>query len=58
MLYAPTKRLGRKVSFASDNKEACLLSRPLVRTQLALQSRDRFKKLGEATTHDTTYIGV
>ena len=58
MLYAPTKRLGRKVSFASDSKEACFLSLPCVRTQLAVQRRDRFNKLGEATTHDTTYSGV
>ena len=57
VVYAPTKRLGRKVSFASD-KEACLLSLPVVRTQLALQRRDRFNTLGEATTHDTTYTGV
>ena len=58
VVYAPTRRLGRKVSFASDNKEACLLSLPVVRTQLALQRRDRFNTLGEATTHDTTYTGV
>ena len=58
MLYAPTKRLGRKVSFASDSKETCFLSLPCSRTQLALQRRQCFNTLGEATTHDATYIGV
>ena len=58
VLYAPTKRLGRKVSFASDSKETCFLSLPCSRTQLALQRRQCFNTLGEATTHDATYIGV
>ena len=58
MLYAPTRRLGRKVSFASDSKETCFLSLPCVRTQLAVQRRDSFNTLGEATTHDATYSGV
>ena len=29
-----------------------------MRTQLAVQKSDLFNKLGEATTHDTTYSGV
>ena len=58
MLYAPTKRLGRKVSFASDSKETCFLGLPCSRTQLALQRRQCFNTLGEATPHDATYIGV
>ena len=38
VVYAPTKRMGRKVCFASDN-ETCGLSLPLARTQLTVQSR-------------------
>ena len=58
MLYAPTKRLGRKVSFASDTKETCFLSLPWPRSGLRVQKRDTFNTLGEATTHDATYSGV
>ena len=49
-VYAPTKRMGRKVCFASDNKETCGLSLPLARTQLAVQSRQGFNKVGEEST--------
>ena len=58
VIFTPSPRLGRKVSFASDNKETLLVSLPLSRTQLEVQDRDVFNKLGEATTHDATYSGV
>ena len=47
VVYAPTKRMGRKVCFASDNKETCGLSLPLARTQLTVRSRQGFNKVGE-----------
>ena len=58
VLYDPTRRLGRRVSFASDTKETCFLSLPCPRTHLAVQTRESFNRLGEATTHDSTYSGV
>ena len=58
VVYAPTKRMGRKVCFASDNKETCGLSLPLARTQLTVRSRQGFNKVGEESTHDSTYTGV
>ena len=58
LVYAPSARLGRKVSFASDNKEVLLLSTPVNRTQLATKARDTFNSVGEASTHDSTYTGV
>ena len=58
VVYAPTRRMGRKVFFASDNKETCGVSLPLPRTQLAVKSRDGFNRVGEESTHDSTYTGV
>ena len=51
VVYAPTKRMGRKVCFASDNKETCGLSLPLARTQLTVRSRQGFN-------NDSTYTDV
>ena len=50
--------MGRKVFFASDNKETGAVSLPLPRTQVAVQERDGFNKVGEESTHDSTYTGV
>ena len=58
LVYAPSKRLGRKVCFASDTRETVFLSLPVNRTQLAVRDRDTFNKTGESTTHDSTYTGI
>ena len=58
VVYVPTKRMGRKVFLASDNKETCGVSLPLPRTALTVQERDGFNKVGEESTHDSTYTGV
>ncbi len=59
LVYAPTRRMGRKVCFASDNKETCLVSLPLPRTQMTVVKRQgNFNNIGEESTHDSTYTGV
>ena len=58
VVYAPTTRMGRKVSFASDNKETCGLSLPVPRTQLTVRRRQGFNNVGDESTHDSAYTGV
>ena len=58
VVYSPTPRLGRRVSFASDNREVILISLPMNRTQLPTHERNSFNKLGEGSTHDSAYMGV
>ena len=43
---------------ASDNKETAAVSLPLSRTQLTGTTRGGFNKVGEESTHDSTYTGV
>ena len=50
--------MGRKVSFASDNREVALLSMPVARTLLPCKERSEYAGAGENSTHDTTYTGV
>ena len=57
-VYASSKRLGRKVCFASDNRETAFLSLPVSRTQLAVQNRDTFNQTGDTTTHESSYTGI
>ena len=56
--YSPTKRLGRRVAYASDNQEVILVSMPIPRTQCKANPRSEFVAAGEETTHETTYTGV
>ena len=56
--YNPTKRLGRRVAYASDNQEVILVSMPIARTQCKTNARVEFNAAGEETTHETTYTGV
>jgi hypothetical protein len=60
VVYKPTARCGRRVSFASDNREVCLLVSPVPRTQL--KAKPRVSKAGNASgedsTHCSTYTGV
>ncbi len=58
VVFTPTPRLGRKVAWASDNKEALLVSLPVPRTLLHTKDRESFKASGEASTHDASYTGV
>jgi hypothetical protein len=58
IIYKPTKRLGRRVAFAADNKEMLLVSMPVARTQLVAAPRELFTHAGEESTHETTYTGV
>ena len=59
VVYKPSARLGRKVSWASDNKEVILVSTPVPRTQLPVKPRSAMgASAGESTTHDASYTGV
>jgi hypothetical protein len=58
VVYSPTPRLGRKVSFASENREVIQLSTPVNRTMLPVRVRDEFGAAGENSTHDSSYTGV
>ena len=58
IVYKPTPRLGRKVTFASDNRETAFVSLPVARTLLPAKQRAEFTGTGEAPTHDSTYTGV
>ena len=61
VVYKPTRRTGRRVSFASSNREACFLVTPCPRTALKAKIReegDEGNAAGELTTHSSTYTGV
>jgi hypothetical protein len=58
VVYKPSPRLGRKVSFASDNRETIMISTPVSRTLLPVRVRDEFGAAGENSTHDSSYTGV
>ena len=57
-MFAHTPRMGRKVSFASSNREVVFLSIPVSRTALPCKDRSEYSGAGENSTHDTTYTGV
>ncbi len=58
VVYAPTKRLGRRVAFAADNNDAIAVPMPINRTHMTAAPRAEFNGAGEETTHETTYCGV
>ncbi len=58
MVYQPSPRLGRRVSFASDNREVMLLSLPVPRTHLRTKERKEFVGANKSSTHDSSYKGV
>ena len=58
VVYQPSPRLGRKVSFGSDNREVILVSTPVARTLLPVRDRAQFGAAGESSTHDSSYTGV
>ena len=58
VVFKPDSRVGRKLAFSADNKEAIVVSMPLNRSQLSTQKRDSFNSAGEESTHETSYTGV
>jgi hypothetical protein len=58
VVYRPMKRLGRRVSFASDNREVMFLSTCLPRTQIPAKERNLYTGAGETTTHASSYTNV
>ena len=60
IVYKPSARTGRRISFNSANREACLLVLPCAKTKIPAKSREGAEgnAAGEATTHSSTYIGV
>jgi hypothetical protein len=58
IVYRPSPRLGRKVSWGSDNREVAYISRPINRSRIPVKERKIYAGSGEASTHDSTYTGV
>lgn len=58
VIYKPTPRLGRSVSFASENREMLWVSLPVNRTLISCKPRSEYTCTGESSTHDSTYSGV
>ena len=58
VVYTPSPRLGRTVSFASDNREVILVSMPVAMSELPVRDRRVFAGAGEASTHDSSYTGL
>ena len=56
--YKSTKRLGRRVAWASDGKEIGWLSLPVPRTSLTIKERGEDTAEWGESTHDTVYSGV
>jgi hypothetical protein len=58
IVYKPSPRLGRKVSWGSDNREVAFIVWPINRSRIPVKERSLFAGSGEASTHDSTYTGV
>ena len=59
IVYQPTKRLGRRVAWSSDNKEIGWLSLPVPRTNLVTKDRSGQVAANWAqSTHSSFYAGV
>ena len=56
--YKCTRRLGRRVAWASDTREVGWISLPVPRTALAIKERGDVAAGWAETTHDTVYSGV
>ena len=56
--YRSTKRLGRRVAWASDSKEIGWMSLPVPRTSLRVKERGEDTAEWGESTHDTVYSGV
>ena len=58
VVYKPELRFGRRVAFASNNKETIFISMPIHRTNIGVTPRTTFNASGEQSTFETTYTGV
>jgi len=58
LTYRSTKRLGRRVAWASDSREIGWISLPVPRTSLAVKERGDGTSEWAESTHDTVYSGV
>ena len=58
VVYKSDLRFGRRVAFASNNKETVFRSMPIHRTNIGLNPRTDFNASGENSTYETTYTGV
>lgn len=58
IIYRPTKRLGRRVAFGSDNTEMLLVSLLFPRTSMVAVPRSEYSGAGEESTHEATYTEV
>ena len=60
IVFKSSPRLGRKKSWASDNRETAIISWPVNRSHIPVKQREggEFAGAGEETTHEVTYTGV
>ena len=58
VLYEPSKRVGRRVAWASDTRETGFLSLPLPRTSISTKDRTTVAKAWAPSTHWSFYQGV
>jgi len=60
LVFKPSPRLGRRLSWSSDNTEVIMFSTPVPRAALPVKKRSANvgQGSGESTTHDASYIGV
>ena len=59
IVYAPQKRAGRRVAWASESRETGWISLPISRTMIATKARQDDVAAGWApTTHESAYVGV
>jgi len=58
VVFQSTKRLGRRVAWASDSREIGWISLPVPRTSLSVKERGDDTSAWAESTHDTVYSGV
>ena len=60
IVYAPQKRPGRRVAWASETREMGWISLPIARTMIATKSRkdNEVAAAWAPTTHESAYVGV
>ena len=56
--YKSTKRLGRRVAWASDSREVGWISFPVPRTSIPIKERSEESAEWAESTHDSVYSGV
>ncbi len=58
VVYDPTKRLGRRVAWASDSRETAWISLPVPRTAIPTKERSNLPAKWADSTHASFYSGV